>query len=187
MDWNNYKNLVIDVLQKTSIDDKILDLIKGSKDNNQTIFVAGNGGSAATAAHYTCDLCLGASKDDFLNNPVRYNVVSLTTNMPLIMALANDCGYDQVFKQQLINLAKPNDILIAISGSGNSPNIIEAVKYAKDSKIITLGISGYDGGKLKGLSDYNIHVSSFNMEVCEDVHSIFGHFLAIYLRESERK
>jgi D-sedoheptulose 7-phosphate isomerase len=102
--------------------------------------------------------------------------------MPLILALANDFGYDEIFKQQLINLAQKDDVLIAISGSGNSPNIIKAVEYAKEIGMKTIGFSGYDGGKLKALADYNVHVESFCMEVCEDIHSVISHFIAVWLR-----
>jgi D-sedoheptulose 7-phosphate isomerase len=185
MQWSNYQNQIIESLNTLTISEEILNLIKNSKRNNQKIFIAGNGGSAATAAHFSCDLSLGASRNNYLENFDRYQVIPLTTNMPLILALANDFGYDEIFKQQLINLAQKDDILVAISGSGNSPNIIKAVEFAKTKGIITIGLSGYDGGKLKQLADYNIHVNSHCMEVCEDIHSVISHFIAVYLRESE--
>lgn len=185
MKWAEYKNNIKIVLDKLEIDNKILNLLKESKNKGNKIFIAGNGGSGATAAHYSCDFSLGASKPDYLNNWDRFNVIPLTTNMPLILALANDFGYDEIFKQQLINLAKPGDILIAISGSGKSENIINAVRYAKENGIKVIGICGYDGGKLKKLSDYVIHAESHIMEVCEDIHSIIGHFVTLWLRENQ--
>ncbi len=185
MNWQNYKNIIIDLLSSTEINPEILEILKNSKANGRKIFVAGNGGSGATAAHYSCDLSLGVSKINYLDNYDRFNVISLTTNLPLILAIANDYGYDEIFKQQLINLANAGDILIAISGSGNSKNIIKAVKYAKGNGIITIGICGYDGGKLKETADYSIHVESNLMEACEDIHSIIGHFIALWLRENQ--
>jgi D-sedoheptulose 7-phosphate isomerase len=183
MQWNNYKQQVIDTLNTLIIPDEVLNLIKNSKTNKNKIFIAGNGGSASTAAHFSCDLSLGASRKNYLENFDRFNVIPLTTNMPLVLALANDFGYEEIFKQQLINLAQKDDILIAISGSGNSPNIIKAVEYAKEIGMKTIGLSGYDGGKLKQLAEYNVHAQSFSMEVCEDIHSIISHFIAVWLRE----
>ncbi len=185
MEWNKYKNIIIELLSKTDINPEILNILNNSRKNNQKIFIAGNGGSGATAAHYSCDLSLGASKINYLKNNNRFNVIPLSTNMPLILAIANDYGYEEIFRQQLINLSSEGDILIAISGSGNSENIINAVKYAKEKKIIAIGICGYDGGKLKELSDYTIHVPSDLMEACEDIHSIVGHFIALWLRENQ--
>ena len=185
MKWNEYKQNIKTVLDKLEIDNKILNLLKESKNKSNKIFIAGNGGSGATAAHYSCDFSLGASKPNYLNNNDRFNVIPLTTNLPLILALANDFGYDEIFKQQLINLANPGDILIAISGSGNSENIIKAVKYAKKNGIKVIGICGYNGGELKKLSNYIIHAKSHIMEVCEDIHSIIGHFITLWLRENQ--
>lgn len=183
MNWNEYKNLIAELLDKLVFDKEILQILKDSIKNNQKIFIAGNGGSAANAAHLSCDLSLGANKD-WKENSNRYKAIPLTENTPYLLAIANDTDYSQVFKQQLINLASKNDILIAISGSGNSPNILEAVQYAKEKGMITIGISGYDGGKLKKLSDFNVHVESMCMEACEDVHCVFSHFLATWLREN---
>ena len=105
--------------------------------------------------------------------------------LPLILALANDFGYDEIFKQHLINLAKFGDILIAISGSGNSENIIKAVRYAKKNGISVFGLSVYNGVKLKKLSGYDICAEFHIMEVCEDIHSIIGQFIMYWLRENQ--
>lgn len=185
MNWIKYKKQIIEALNNIDISDEILDLIRESKSKNRKIYIIGNGGSASTATHFSCDLSLGASRNNYLYNFDRYSVIPLTANMPLILALANDFGYEEIFKQQLINLAKEGDILIAISGSGNSKNIIKAVEYAKEIKMIVIGLTGYDGGILKKISDYSTHVNSNVMEVCEDIHSIICHFIAVYLREFE--
>ena len=95
----------------------------------------------------------------------------------------NDTDYSEIFKQQLINLAEKNDILILISSSGNSPNIVSAAKWAKEHGLLVIGITGFEGGKLKELCDYSAHINSTSYEIAEDIHAIFGHFLAKYLRE----
>lgn len=163
-------------------DEEILTILKDSIKNNQKIFVAGNGGSAAIASHYVCDLSKGANKD-WSQNFNRYKAICLSNNVGYLTAISNDKHYNDVFKQQLINLASKNDILILISSSGNSPNVIEALKFAKEKGMITIGVCGFDGGKLKELADYTAHINHESYEVCEDIHSIFGHFLAVYLRE----
>jgi len=182
MDWNEYKKIIQELLESLKFDKEILDILKNSIKNNQTIFIIGNGGSGATASHYACDLSKGAVKN-WEENYDRYKIIPLTTNMPYLLAIANDTDYSEIFKQQLINLGRPNDILIAISTSGKSENIIKAVEYANENGIITIGISGFDGGKLKKIVKYNVHVKSDCMEAIEDIHSIFGHFLAVYLRD----
>lgn len=184
MEWNDYKSKIKEALDIFEFDEKILKILKNSIKNNQTIFVAGNGGSAAIAQHYVCDLSKGANKD-WSQNFKRYKAICLSNNIGYITAISNDENYEQVFRQQLINLAKPNDILILISSSGNSPNIIKALEYAKEIGMITIGICGFDGGKLKEKANYVAHINYDKFEVCENVHDIFGQFLAIYLRESD--
>lgn len=182
MDWNSYKLEIIKALDTFEFDGEILEILRGSVNNNQKIFVGGNGGSAALALHYVCDFSKGANRD-WAKNFKRYKAICLSSNIGYFTAISNDSDYSEVFKQQLINLASPNDILILISSSGNSPNVIEAVKYAKENGLITIGITGFEGGELKSHCDYSAHVNYPSYEVCEDVHSIFGHFLTVYLRE----
>jgi D-sedoheptulose 7-phosphate isomerase len=98
-------------------------------------------------------------------------------------AISNDSQYDEVFRQQLINLGATNDIVILISSSGNSPNVIKAAEYAKQKGMIVIGVTGFQGGKLKEMSDYSAHIQSKSYEIAEDIHGIFGHFLATVLRE----
>ncbi len=184
MKWEDYKENIKKALDIFEFDEEILEILKGSIKNNQKIFVAGNGGSAALAMHYACDLSKGANKD-WKNNLNRFKAISLTGNTSYITAIANDTDYDEIFKQQLVNLASKNDILILISSSGNSPNIIKAAEYAKKAGVIVIGITGFDGGKLKRICDYSAHVNFNSYEVCEDIHGIFGAFLACYLRENQ--
>jgi len=183
MKWENYKQNIKKALDIFEFDEEILKVIKDSIKNNQKIFVAGNGGSAALAIHYACDLSKGANPD-WEKNTNRYKAICLLDNIGYVTAISNDMGYDEIFKQQLINLSSKNDILILISSSGNSPNIIKAAEYAKETRLILIGITGFDGGKLKKMCDYSAHVKFNSYEVCEDIHSIFGAFLACYLRET---
>ena len=182
MKWNEYKLKVSEAIDMFSFDDSILEVLKNSIKNNQKIFIAGNGGSAALSLHYACDLSKGAHPN-WEQNFERHKVISLSNNIGYMTAISNDMGYDEVFKQQLINLASKNDILILISSSGNSPNIVKAAEYAKKAGLIVIGITGFNGGKLREMCDYSAHINVDSYEVCEDIHSIFGHFLAYYLRE----
>ena len=182
MEWNDYKSKIKKALDLFEFDSKILDILKNSIKNNQKIFVAGNGGSAAIAIHYVCDLSKGAN-NNWEKNLKRYKSICLSDNTGYATAISNDLSYDEVFKQQLINLSSPNDILILISSSGNSQNIVKALEYAKENKLITIGISGLKGGKLKEMADYSAYINCDSYEISEDIHTIFGHFLAAYLRE----
>jgi len=183
MEWNSYKSKVKEALELFKFDDGILKILKDSIKNNQIIFVAGNGGSAAIALHFVCDFSKGANQD-WSKNFKRYKAICLSSNLGYLTAIANDAHYDEVFEQQLINLASPKDILILISSSGNSPNIIRAAEYAKRLGMIVIGVTGFEGGKLKRLSDYSAHLDYNSYEIAEDIHTIFGHFLATYLKES---
>jgi D-sedoheptulose 7-phosphate isomerase len=184
MDWDEYKQKIKVALDLFKFDEKILKVLKNSIQNNQKIFVAGNGGSAAIAMHYVSDFSKGANQD-WHQNFERYKAVCLSNNICYMTAISNDSHYDEVFEQQLVNLASPKDILVLISSSGNSPNIIKAAEYAKEHGLIVIGVSGFTGGKLKQLADYSAHIDYPSYEVCEDIHAIFGHFLAVYLRESK--
>lgn len=184
MDWNNYKLQIKNALDIFDFDKEILGILKNSRRNNQKIFIAGNGGSASTADHYATDFSKGANKD-WQDNLSRFKAISLSSNIGYITAIANDSKYEEIFKQQLINLASKRDIAIFISASGNSPNIVSAAEQAKKLEMIVIGITGFEGGKLKKIADYSAHVSSPSYEICEDVHSIFGHFLSSYLKETD--
>lgn len=146
-----------------------------------TIFVAGNGGSAATASHFVCDLLKGASHA----RETRFRILALTDNLPTLTAYSNDVGYDAVFVEQLKNFARPGDLYMAISGSGNSSNVIRAMEYAKSRGCRTLALTGCNGGKLAPLAQLNIHVAAPHMGRVEDVHMIICHMIAYYFMESE--
>lgn len=163
---------------KTTIDkvsnDEIncfINLLKNSRDDDKTIFVMGNGGSASTASHYVCDFNKGLS----YKKDKKFKFISLNDNIPTIMAYANDVSYDDIFVEQLKNYFKEGDVVIGISGSGNSPNVIKAIKYANENNGITVGLTGFDGGKLKLISQNNIHVPINNMQIAEDLHLIINH------------
>ncbi|MBX3117990.1 MAG: SIS domain-containing protein [Fimbriimonadaceae bacterium] len=148
----------------------------------KTIFVAGNGGSAATAIHMACDFCkttLGKGKT--LPNK-RLRCIALAENPALMTAWGNDVSYDVIFAEQLRNLAQPGDLLISISASGNSPNVVECLKAAIDLKVKTFSLLGFQGGKAKNLSDDSIVVESQDYGVIEDAHSIIMHMVTARLK-----
>jgi len=182
MDWDTYKDSIKKALDIFSFDSEILSILKNSIKNNQKIFVGGNGGSAAIAMHYICDFSKGANKD-WSQNFKRFKAICLSTNLGYLTAIANDEHYDEVFRQQLINLASPNDILILISSSGNSPNVVKAAEYAQVAGLTVIGVCGFSGGKLKDIADYSAYLDVNSYEISEDIHTVFGHFLACYLRE----
>ncbi len=187
MDWGDYKSQIKEALDMFRFDKEILEILKNSRKNNQKIFVAGNGGSASTADHYATDFSKGANKDWKEITIPRFKAISLSSPIGYITAIANDSYYSEIFKQQLVNLASKKDIGIFISASGNSPNIVSAAEYAKQLEMIVIGITGFEGGKLKKIADYSAHINNPSYEISEDIHSIFGHFLAIYLREESKE
>jgi D-sedoheptulose 7-phosphate isomerase len=143
------------------------------------VFVFGNGGSALTASHFAEDLAKGTlTQDDLatLRRP-RIRVVSLADNVGWITALANDLAYEEVFVQQLANLATAGDLAIAISGSGNSPNVLRAVEWANNNGLVTIGITGFDGGRLKQISQRGVHVPVNDMGMVEAIHGCILHWV----------
>lgn len=148
------------------------------------VFVCGNGGSAATANHLAQDLAKGVIKDADLREHRRRGLrsVSLCANVSWLTALGNDLGYDHVFVQQLANYGQAGDILVAISGSGNSPNVLAAVEWANRNGLRTYGMTGFDGGKLKKIQQAGVHVALDDMEMVESVHSCICHWLVDDLR-----
>jgi D-sedoheptulose 7-phosphate isomerase len=150
--------------------------------NDRFVFIAGNGGSAANASHLCEDLGKGTLSD--MQHQKRLKVVSLTDNSAYILAWANDEGYDRIFVEQLKNLAQPGALLIAISGSGNSANVLRAVEYANASGMRTFGVTGYDGGRLKQIARQGLHVPTYDMGAAEAVHGVVFHHLVDALREA---
>lgn len=160
----------------------ITDIIYKAYANERTIFILGNGGSAATASHFACDLGKGTLSRVYDQNEKRFKVVSLTDNVATISAYANDLSFDDIFVQQLRNLIHKGDVVIAITGSGNSKNVIKAVKYARECGAITVGMLGFDGGRVKKLLDKYVIVPTDHYGRIEDVHVILEHLITDYLR-----
>lgn len=169
-----YENLkaTVDLIDRESIDKAMKTLIK-ARDEKHFIYIMGNGGSASTASHFTGDFNKGLS----LNREKRFRFVCLNDNAASVLSLANDVDYSQVFVEQLKNFLSDGDIVMAISGSGNSANVIHAVEYAKSRGNTVIGLTGYSGGKLKALSDINLHIPIDNMQIVEDLHMVFDHLM----------
>lgn len=141
------------------------------------IFTIGNGASAAIAEHWACDYTKGCARLNF-----KPRVISLASNIPLMTAIGNDISYDDVYSFQLDKLGRPDDILIAISSSGNSPNVVKALEKAKELKMKTIALTGFTGGKARELADIPIHVDVHEYEAAEDVHQAIMHMIAKCLR-----
>lgn len=157
-----------------------MNLIKDTFENEGTIYIFGNGGSSATASHYQNDFNKGLSE----YTQKKFRFCCLNDNIPTIMAIANDIGFEEVFRFQLKGKLKEKDIVIAISGSGNSINVINAVKFAKESNVKIIGLTGFDGGQLKRLSDVSLHVPINSMQITEDVHMILDHMMmSVFYKE----
>ena len=171
----SYFDREIEVIKRLNIDDinAAMQAIWAAYEREATIYIFGNGGSAATASHYVCDFNKGISE----KKEKKFNVVCLNDNYPMMMAVANDISYVEVFRYPLINKLKPTDLVIGISGSGNSKNVIRAVEYAKEVGAPVVGITGYHGGKLKELADYHMDVMEDDMQISEDLHMIFDHMM----------
>src|SRR5438132_9040635 len=147
--------------------------------HDQTVFLCGNGGSGSNSSHFCEDLGKGTlRREDFEDDrKKRLRVLSLTDNTPYILAWANDEGYDRIFVEQLKNLAQPGDLLIAISGSGNSPNVLKAVEWANRHDLRTFGCTGFSGGKLRTLAQKNLHVPLDDMGIVETIHLAAFHWI----------
>jgi len=150
-------------------------------DDGKSVFVFGNGGSAALASHFACDLGKGTVIGD--NGHKRFRVMALTDNVPLMTAWANDSCYERIFAEQLQNFVAPGDVAFAISGSGNSPNVLQALEVARDARAITVGLTGFEGGKMKGLCDVCVIVPCDNMQVIEDFHLSVTHAVFSVIRQ----
>ena len=163
--------------------DKLASILIESRKNKNTIFIMGNGGSASTASHFVGDLSKGTIADGF----PRFKAVALTDNTPNMLAWANDEGYEQIFVEQLKNLMEPGDVVIGISASGNSMNVVKAIEYANRNGGLTIGLSGCDGGKLVKCAQENIHVPSSYMQKVEDIHLLIEHLLTSLIREEQKQ
>ena len=174
-DIRNYLDCEMETLKKLDVDaiNDALNLLLDAQKNHKKIYVFGNGGSSATASHIQNDFGKGVS--EWVEDKFRFQC--LNDNIPTVMAIANDIGFDEVFRFQLRGVIEPGDLVMAISGSGNSKNVINAVEYAKSRGNKIIGLTGFSGGKLKELSDVSLHVPVHSMQVTEDVHMIFDHLM----------
>ncbi len=170
------------VLDRLSHEDiaNVVEIIREARRAGRTIYTCGNGGSASTASHFAVDL----AKTSIVPGQPRVRAVALTDNIGLLTAWANDTDYDNVFAEQLVNVIEPGDVLIAVSGSGNSPNVLKAVEVANQRGAITIGLSGYAGGKLRPLARHNVVVPSESMQHIEDVHLVLNHVVVVCLRQA---
>ena len=148
---------------------------------DKQVFVLGNGGSAATANHFACDF----GKNAVQAGKRRFRMLSLSSNVEAITALGNDIGFDEIFSQQLMNLLNPGDVVLAISASGNSPDVIKAVNYAKERGATVLALAGFEGGKLKELSDVCLVARMDSYERIEDIHLIILHMVTCYVKDHQ--
>jgi D-sedoheptulose 7-phosphate isomerase len=148
-----------------------LNLLMDALEKDKYVFTMGNGGSGATASHFAGDFNKGLS----FNKAKRFRFICLNDNYATFAAYANDVGYEEVFVEPLKNFLGEGDLVIGISGSGNSPNILKAVEYANAHGAVTLGLTGYDGGKLKAIARYGVHVPIADMQVTEDLHMVLDH------------
>ncbi|MDE2999371.1 MAG: SIS domain-containing protein [Gemmatimonadota bacterium] len=160
----------------------VITLMRKARDSGKRIFAIGNGGSASTASHFVNDLGKGAS----VGRESRFKVIPLTDNVEWMTALSNDLSYEDVFVEQLKNFAEPGDVLLAISGSGNSENVLRAVRFANGKGCHTVGFSGFGGGRLKDLACHCIVVESDHMGRVEDIHLVLQHIVCYYFMDAER-
>jgi D-sedoheptulose 7-phosphate isomerase len=171
-----YFNRLHAVLNSRVVNEEIdrgIAVVEDAWRSGRQIITLGNGGSSMTALHFITDW----NKSIFMNTGIPFRGRTLVDNMGLLMAYGNDTSFQDVFVEQLKNILQPDDLVIAISGSGNSENVIRAVNYANDNKAVTLGLCGYSGGKLRDLAKHTIWARVDDMQLCEDVHAIFGHIV----------
>lgn len=182
----NYFQNVKDTLDKISVEDlnTLLNLLNKARDENRFVFICGNGGSASTASHFCCDFNKGISSDQ----KSKFRFVCLSDNIPTLMAYANDYSWEEIFVGPLRNLFHEGDFVIGISGSGNSSNVIKALQYANEHQGISIGLTGYDGGIVKKISQYNVHVPIRDMQVSEDLHLLLDHcMMSILCKHGENR
>lgn len=151
--------------------DNLMNVLVNAKEADKMIFIMGNGGSSATASHYVCDFNKGVS----MNQERKFKFVCLNDNIPSLMAYANDFSFEDIFINQLATFFHEGDVVIGISGSGNSENVIKAIEYANKNGGITVGLTGYNGGRLKEISQYSVHIPVDDMQITEDLHMVLDH------------
>lgn len=182
---NNYiSNLqnCLDRLDRNEVDSFIKILLQ-ARDEDRTIFIMGNGGSASTASHFCCDFNKGMS----YQQDKKFKLICLNDNVATMLAYANDVDYGNVFIEQLKNFFKPGDVVIGISGSGNSKNVLQAIEYANKNSGITIGLTGYNGGTLKQISKYSVNANIDDMQISEDIHMMLCHMTYSILMNSKNE
>ena len=182
----DYLNDIIRCLEEIREDnagffDELATILLKARAENRKIFFCGNGGSASTASHFTSDLAKGT----IVEGTPRFRALSLADNIPQILAWGNDSCYEDIFVEQLKNLWDPGDVLIGISGSGNSENVLRAVEYANQNGGTTVGLTGFDGGKLKDMTRLCLVVPVHYMQKIEDIHMLVDHLVTSLIREEE--
>ncbi len=179
-EYKNYTQQAIDSVDESSVEG-FIDLLHDAWKRDASIFVIGNGGSAANASHFAQDMAKGTRPTPDFPRPMR--ALSLTDNFAFFSALGNDEGYENVFVEQLRTYCRPGDVIVAISGSGNSPNVLKAIEYAKANGMTTIGVTGFSGGKLRDMVDFQVHVPLNDMCTSESVHSVIFHYVILQLAE----
>jgi len=177
-----YKAALLEAIERidTSRVEQAIEWFREARDGSKHIFVCGNGGSASTASHFTCDIVKGAS----YNREARFRIMALTDSMATLTAYSNDVGYECVFVEQLKNFAQAGDLVMCISGSGNSPNVVRAMEYANSMGCKTIALTGRDGGQLGPLAQLNIQVAVPHMGRIEDAHMVVCHMIAYHFMDS---
>jgi len=174
-DIKNYIEKSRVVIEKLNISEinQFINLLCEARDEGKQIFIMGNGGSSATASHFCNDFNKGASYE--FKDKKRFKFLCLNDNVSSLTAYANDVSYESSFVEQLKNFFNPGDLVIGISGSGNSKNVLNAIEYANSNNGITIGLTGYNGGKLKAMVKYSVHVDINDMQIVEDLHMMLDH------------
>jgi D-sedoheptulose 7-phosphate isomerase len=158
-----------------------IDLLVEARTERRQVFIMGNGGSASTASHFVCDLAKNTRNPELPN----FRVIGLTDNMAIFSALANDEGYENVFAQQLASFVEADDIVIGISASGNSANVLNAIELGNKVGARTIGMTGFDGGQLRKMVDIDIHIPSDCIEHVEDIHLMLEHLICKAIKEMD--
>lgn len=153
--------------------DRVIEVLEQAWLDGRQVFVCGNGGSGSLASHMACDL----NKNCNSAKSPRFKIFPLTDNLPTILAYANDVSYDDVFLEQLRNYYQPGDVVLGISGSGNSENVVRTLRYAREHGAVTVGFIGFGGGRMKDLCEVAVVVDSYDMQHCEDAHTVLMHIL----------
>src|SRR5215471_2439341 len=181
---HTYKTDLLKAIDTVDLEkvNEAIQVLAQARAESRRIFVCGNGGSASTASHFVCDMVKGAS----FGRDTRFRIMALTDSLSTLTAYSNDVSYECVFVEQLKNFAEPGDVLIAISGSGNSPNVLRAVEYANSVGCLTIALSGRDGGKLGPMVTLHVCAAHQHMGRIEDAHMIAAHMISYYFMEAEQ-